>query len=423
MEYRPSKPEYWSETALAHDMKQAFDICNGCRLCYNLCPSFPALFTFVEGHDDNAELLTEPEMDRVADLCFQCKICFMKCPYTPPHRFDLDFPRLMLRSKAQRVKTNGMGASDRFLGDPERSGALGTQFPALSNWALETGAWRRLMERRVGIDRRRRLPRFTRERFSRWVAKRPVPAQADVVLFSTCTVEYHEGSLGQAAMRVLEHNGIRAVVPAGQRCCGMPAMDGGDIDGAVERARTNIGLLAPYVARGIPIVALQPTCSYVLKEEYPLLVEGEVARQVAEATVDLTDFLAQLAREGRLKDDFVREGEAVLYHVPCHSRVQGSGPRGREVLERVPGTRVTLVEQCAGIDGTWGLKREFYDQAVKVAAKLDRAIRQHPDHQVCSDCKLAGLQIYTAAGQEPRHPVEYLAAAYGFGAGQGENLA
>jgi len=298
LEYRPGEAAYWDAARLAEDMRQAFDICNGCRLCYNLCPAFPALFTFVEGHDDQAGLLTTSELDQVADLCFQCKICFLKCPYTPPHRFDLDFPRLMLRSKAVRARQQGLPAADRFLGDPDRTGRLATRLAPLANWATRQPMLRRVMERRVGIDRRRRLPRYARVRFSRWAARRTV-ADGDVVLFSTCTVEYNEPGLGQAAVAVLEHNGFRVAVPAGQQCCGMPALDGGDVDGAVRRARANLALLAPYAAQGKPILALQPTCAYVLKEEYPLLVGGEVAKSVAAATVDVTDFLAGLAKAVR----------------------------------------------------------------------------------------------------------------------------
>lgn len=413
MEYRPGQSAYWDESALEADMQKAFDICNGCRLCYNLCPSFPALFKFVEGHDDDASLLTSSELDRVADLCFQCKICFMKCPYTPPHRFDLDFPRLMLRSKAVRVKRHGLSGTDRFLGDPERSGKLGTAMPGAANWANQQPWFRRVLESRVGIDRRRRLPRYASVRFSRWAQTRRPVSVPDVVLFSTCTVEYHEPGVGQAAVKVLEHQGLSVAIPEGQRCCGMPALDGGDIPAAVDRARSNLALLAPYVEQGAKVLALQPTCAYVLREEYPLLVEGDVSRKVADATVDITDYLAALAKTGALKTDFQTALGPVTYHVSCHTRAQGGGARGRDLLTKVPGTHVLMVEQCAGIDGTWGLKAEFYEEAEKVSRKLTRAFAEHPEHEACSDCKLAGLQIYQGAGKEPAHPVELLARAYG----------
>lgn len=418
MEYNPHREQYWDETALAQDMQQAFDICNGCRLCYNLCPSFPALFQIVEGYDDDASRVNQEDMDRVADLCFQCKLCYMKCPYIPPHRFDLDFPRLMLRSRAIRAKKHGIGRADRFLGNPEKVGRMGQWAPGLANWSVKNAGLRRVMERIYGIDHRRHLPRFAAVRFSDWVkrhARSPMPPleDVDVVLFSTCTVEYHEPGIGQAALEVLRHNGIRAVVPSGQVCCGMPALDGGDMEGALSRARINVELLAPYARAGKTILALQPTCALLLKQDYPTLVDGEDARLVAEKTRDLTEYLAGLMRRGKLKKEFRESPGAVTYHLSCHTKAQGLKRAGKDLLQAIDGCEVDVVERCAGIDGTWGLKAEFYDEAQKVSAKLTERFQEHHAETACGDCALAGLQIETAVDRSPVHPVEILARSYG----------
>lgn len=412
MEYRLTAREYWDEAALDRNLKQAFDICNGCRLCHDLCPAFPALFRFVEDLDDEVERLTRSQMETVAEECFQCKICALKCPYTPPHRFDLDFPRLMLRTKAQRVRRVGLSADDRLLGNPERSGGWGSALSPVANWAVRRPALRSVLARRAGIDPRRQLPPYAARRFSRRVAGRPVPQSPDVVLFATCTTEYNHPAVGEAAIRVLEHQGLSVATLPGERCCGMPALDGGDAAGAQARAHANLAALAPYVARGARVVALQPTCAYVLKREYPLMVDGAVARDVAAAVVDVTELLAELVQQGRLADDFQQEVGPVTYHVSCHTRMEGGGPRGRRVLSKIPGTTVTVVEACAGIDGTWGLKARHYDAAQRVAARLMGALAERPGDLRCSDCKLAGLQIQVA-GHAPLHPVEVLDRAYG----------
>lgn len=418
MEYNPRNEKYWDESALKDDMQFAFDVCNGCRLCHNLCPSFPVLFEAVEGHDDDVAQLTDSEMNRVADLCYQCKLCYVKCPYVPPHRFDLDFPRLMLRSKAIRTKKHGMSKSDRFLGDPERTGKMGGSIPSLANWANKNPSLRKVMERVLGIDHRRHLPSFAPVRFSEWARKRHEKQDldsVDVAFFSTCTVEYHEPGIGQAALEVLRHNEIRAVVPENQRCCGMPALDGGDVAGATERARQNVALLAPYVKAGKPIVALQPTCAYVLKREYPLLLGTEEAEAVSRATVDVTEYLAGRMKKGSLKKDFRSSPGEVTYHLSCHSKAQGLTRAAKDLLTGIDGTTVNVIERCAGIDGTWGLKAEFYDESQKVAAKLTEGFRKAHDRTACSDCALAGLQIETVTDQPPVHPVQILWDAYGLG--------
>lgn len=418
MEYNPHRDAYWDESVLAEDMKQAFDICNGCRLCYNLCPSFPALFQIVESYDDDASQTKPGDMDHVADLCFQCKLCYMKCPYIPPHRFDLDFPRLMLRSKAIRAKKHGISRTDRFLGNPERVGRMGQLASGLANWSVKNVGLRRMMERIYGIDHRRRLPKFAPVRFSDWVKRHqraPLPplAEVDVVVFSTCTVEYHEPGIGQAALEVLRHNGIRAVVPPGQVCCGMPALDGGDMRGALQRAEANVQMLAPYARAGKPILALQPTCSLLLKQDYPTLVESEDAKLIAQQTRDVTEYLADAMRRGKLKKEFSWSPGTVAYHLSCHTKAQGLKRAAKDLLEAIDGCEVEMVERCAGIDGTWGLKAEYYDESIKVSAKLTERFQQHHDAHACSDCALAGLQIETVTDQEPVHPVEILARSYG----------
>lgn len=414
MDYNPREPEYWDESRLAADMKMTFDVCNGCRLCHNLCPSFPVLFEAVEGHDDDVDLLTSGEMTRVADLCYQCKLCYVKCPYVPPHHFDLDFPRLMLRSKAIRTRKSGMNASDKFLGDPERSGKLGTIAPGLANWSLTQPFVRRQMKRRLGIDPRRHLPKFALTRFSAWAKAHQTEAKhSDVVIFSTCTVEYHESGIGQDAIKILEHNGISASVPASLRCCGMPALDGGDISGATERAQHNVAQLVSYVESGKKILALQPTCAYVLKKEYPMLLGTDRAQKVADATLDITEYLAQELRRGRLKKDFVSSPGTVTYHVSCHTKAQGLKKAAQDLLSGIEGTTVNLVDRCAGIDGTWGLKAEYYDESQKVAKKMTDAFRAAHDTVACSDCALAGLQIEVASDRPPQHPVQILSEAYG----------
>jgi len=92
--------------------------------------------------------------------------------------------------------------------------------------------------------------------------------------------------------------------------------------------------------------------------------------------------------------------------------VQEIGFKSRDALRLVPGTSVELIERCTGMDGTWGFKREFYDESCKVARPLLRDIdRAEPDLLV-SDCPLAALQMEQARGQRVYHPVEALLAAY-----------
>ena len=129
--YSPNKEIYWDQSALRKEIDRVFDICHGCRLCFNLCPSFPSLFDALDAQSGEADVrkLSDAVRDEVVDGCFQCKLCYVKCPYTPDdgHEFQLDFPRLMLRYTAQKAKRDGISLRDKFLGNPMALGKLSSK--------------------------------------------------------------------------------------------------------------------------------------------------------------------------------------------------------------------------------------------------------------------------------------------------------
>jgi Fe-S oxidoreductase len=197
-----------------------------------------------------------------------------------------------------------------------------------------------------------------------------------------------------------------------QRCCGMPYLDGGAVDEARALIRDNVRALAAAAREGRVIVAPGPTCSYMLKREYPWLDGSEDARLVASQTRDLFEYLASLHTAGRLDTRFVRAGGAVTYHVPCHLRAQNIGTKSADVLRAIPGTTVDVVERCSAVDGTWGFKTQYHELSLKVAQPLFDAVRA-AGAAVATDCPLAALQIAQGTGVRPRHPIQVLADAYG----------
>src|SRR5262249_30882398 len=154
--------------------------------------------------------LTPAEDREVVDLCFGCNLCYPHCPYTPPHRWNVDFPRLMQEAKNVRAAREGIGLRERVLANPELLGRLGSALPALSNWATRTPLFRWAGEKALGIARRRRLPSY-RRRFSRWFRRQAPPpgvgAHGKVALFATTPVEYNAPETGQAAVDVLWRSG------------------------------------------------------------------------------------------------------------------------------------------------------------------------------------------------------------------------
>lgn len=432
----PRDPQYGSLAAADAELERVFDICHGCRRCFNLCPSFHTLFKKIDekenlpggrpasSKDVAAEVaaLAPSEKDRVVDECYQCKLCYNHCPYTPPHRFAVDFPRLLLRAKAARVRAGGVAWIDKLLARVDLLGKINSRFGPLVNLANRNAVFRWALERVAGIDRRRNLPRFFRETFTRWYARfhldwRPSPKPKfprRAALFPTCFVEYNDPNIGRAAVAVLERNGVETFCPA-QKCCGMPFLDAGDVDGAARAARENVAALLPAVRRGTPVLVLGPTCSYMLKREYPYLLGTPEADEVAAATRDVCEYLMELRAQNALDTDFAQwpPGQSIAYQIPCHLKAQNIGFKSRDLLSLLPGGTVRLVDRCSAHDGTWSMKTEWFDLSMKTAQKFfDEMSEGRPDW-IVSDCPLAGLQLEKGMGRKGLHPVQVLAHAYG----------
>jgi glycerol-3-phosphate dehydrogenase subunit C len=440
------KPEFWDRTDVDGELRRVYDICNGCRRCLPLCPSFKVMFDRIDVDEVDGDIDKLPARDvkEVVDLCYQCKLCFNHCPYTPPHRWAVDFPRLMLRARASEARATGVSVQDRMLGNTDLVGKLGSLTAPLSNWMNELTVHRAFMQAVAGIHKNRTLPRFHRETFTKWFKKRkPLPvggtperagksgargperagearepaspkppaSSKQIALFATCTVEYNDPAIGRAAVAVLERNGVDVSVPE-QRCCGMPYLDGGAVDECRALIRDNVASLAAAVREGREIVSPGPTCSYMLKQEYPWLDGSEDAKLVASHTRDLFEYLAGLHGEGALDTRFVRPVGNVTYHVPCHLRAQNIGTKSADVLRVIPNTTVDVIERCSAVDGTWGFKKEYFELSMKVAKPLFDAVRDGAP-VTATDCPLAALQIRQGTGRKARHPIQILAEAYG----------
>jgi Fe-S oxidoreductase len=439
-------PEFWDRAAVDTELRRVYDICSGCRRCLPLCPSFRVLFDRldVDAVDGDVEKLPARDVKEVVNLCYQCKLCFNHCPYTPPHRWEVDFPRLMLRARAAEARAVGVTFQDRMLGNTELVGTLGRLAAPLSNWMNELALHRAFLQAIAGIHRDRDLPKFPRQTFSQWFKARGhattagdasaagvptgreigdrasaagvptarAPAAYKIAFFHTCTVEYNDPATGRAAVRVLERNGVDVSLPR-QRCCGMPYLDGGAVDEAKALIRDNVKSLAAAVREGRTIVVPGPTCSYMLKREYPWLDGADDAKLVARNTRDLFEYLAELHAAGKLDTGFARSAGAVTYHVPCHLRAQNIGLKSAEILRLIPGAQVNVVEKCSAVDGTWGFKKQYHELSLKLAKPLFDSIASAGAPVTATDCPLAALQIKQGTGQEAKHPIRVLAAAYG----------
>ena len=193
------------------------------------------------------------------------------------------------------AKEDGVKLRERLLAHPDQLGKAGAAAPALANWGCHQKFQRVMMEKLLGIHRDKLLPDFAAETFDKWLRRTPMPPMpaepsAKVAIFPTCFVNYYNPGPGEAAVEVFAKNGCAVKCPK-QNCCGMPALDGGDVEFARKEARANIDSMLPLVREGYKIAAINPTCSLMMRREYPNLVPGAEVREFAAAVVDSHELL------------------------------------------------------------------------------------------------------------------------------------
>jgi glycerol-3-phosphate dehydrogenase subunit C len=420
----PTGWKFWDADDLAQEARRVFEVCHGCRMCVNYCGSFPEMFKRVDRDIETrgaqgSELLDAEDFAKITEACWQCKLCYIDCPYTADqkHEWLIDVPRLLMREKAQRAKRNGVTVQDQVLGEPGVLGSLTSGLMApVANFVNANRLVRKVNERVLGISAEFPVPPFASQPFAKWLDKHTplegAGSAGTVAIFATCLGDYNFPAIGANAVRVLEKNGFTAVRPE-QQCCGIPNLDGGDVEAAQAKARFNVDSLLAEIERGRKIVVLQPTCSYTIKKEYPDLLGTEAARKVAANTLDMMEFLDQLRKQKTLNRDFKKGLGKVAYHAACHLRAQKIGFPGARILGLLPDTEVEVVEKCSAVDGTWGMKTQHYEQGRRYAQKLVRGVASVEAQTVVTDCPLSALRIAKENGVAVKHPIESLADAYG----------
>jgi Fe-S oxidoreductase len=419
---------FYDEDALMTELERVFDICHGCRRCFNLCNSFPTLFDAVD-ESESMELDTVPKRVYwdVVDHCYLCDMCYMtKCPYVPPHEWNVDFPHLMLRAKAQRFRQKGATVGERLMTATDTVGRF-AGIPVVAeavNAINRSSSGRKALESTFGIHRHAPVPTYhaktARKRLSTLSgADRTGEAagrtKGRVVLFTTCYGNYNLPSMVQDLVAIFEHNEIPVVLVEKEVCCGMPKLELGDLD-AVDKARkANIAVLMQWVDRGWDVVTPVPSCTLMFKQELPLMFpnDGDV-QAVRNAVFDPFEYLAERNRSGLLKTDFQNRLGKISYQVPCHLRVQNIGLKTRDILKLVPETEVDVIERCSGHDGTYGVKEQTHDISKKIARPVVRRLEKSDSDYFVSDCPMAAVQIAEEVkGHDGGNPLSLLRHAYG----------
>ncbi len=422
-------PAYTDASAIEAELERVFDICHGCRRCFNLCESFPILFDMIdESPTGELDGVPKAEYKKVVDACTLCDMCFMtKCPYVPPHEFDLDFPHLMLRARAAEFKNGDVPLTVKELAKTERNGKLAKPVAPLAN-ALSSRKdkpGRAVLEALSGIDKNAQLPQFC-SRTLLDQAKEKIPLNPDApavgrkaVIFATCFGDYNKPETGMAALKVLAKNGVEtAIIDPG--CCGMPHLEHGDIAQVAGQAEKIAAAFIPWLDKGYDPVVITASCALMLKFEWPLIVPDNAdVKRLSDAVFDIDEYIVDIAKTEGLAEGLNPIEGGISVHMACHARAQNMGPKAAQMLRLLPDTKVDVIERCSGHGGTFGIMKKTRPYALKVARPAVRTIKKNANAHLCSDCPLACkhlVQVIDDNGDpapSPSHPIEMMALSYG----------
>jgi glycerol-3-phosphate dehydrogenase subunit C len=425
-------PDFYAKDSLYAELERVFDICHGCRRCVSLCDSFPTLFDLVdESPTLEVDGVDKADYTKVVDQCYLCDLCAeTKCPYLPPHEWAVDFPHLMLRAKAYRFREGDTRWRDRLITttDPVFTTLSTPGIGRIANGLINSGAMRSLVDKTIGLHPKAPVPKFHTKTLSRRLDEYQsvdTPAQpagrtrGKVAIFVTCYGEHNEPEVVEDMVAVLNHNGIPVRLLQDARCCGMPKLELGDLKAVEKLKDANLPIFLEAIDAGYDLMSPIPSCVLMYKQEVPLMFpdDPEVAR-VKAAFFDPFEYLMLRHKAGAVKTDFANKLGTVAYHVACHQRVQNIGMKTRDFMELIPDTQITTIERCSGHDGTYALKSETYEKAMKIARPVVTRVEQStPDHYG-SDCPMAGRMIQHGLQQKgshshAEHPISLVRRAYG----------
>jgi glycerol-3-phosphate dehydrogenase subunit C len=423
------EPSFYDHAALDKELERVFDICHGCRRCFNLCNSFPTLFDLIdESKTGELDGVDKKDFAKVVDHCYLCDMCYMtKCPYVPPHPWNVDFPHLMLRAKAVKNRGGHVRFRDKVLSSTDTVGNI-AGIPVVAeivNAVNHSALGRKLLDATLGVAPDAPIPKYHSKTLRSQLAKQrdEVPAaqaagdtRGKVALFATCYVNRNEPQIGLDLAAILHHNGIEVTLAEKESCCGMPKFELGDLEGVAALKRKNVPHLVAMIDRGYDLVAPIPSCVLMFKQELPLMFpdDADVAK-IKDHNFDPFEYLALRHKAGLMRTDFKRSLGKVSYHVACHLRVQNIGLKTRDILQLVPGTTVEPIERCSGHDGTYGVKREFRATSMKIGKPVISRVEASGAEFYASDCPMAGHQIESGLSKDapPTHPLTLLRMAYG----------
>ena len=406
----------------------AVEMCNNNGACRKLeggvmCPSYRATRNekdVTRGRANTLRLaisgqlgpdaLASDEMMETLKLCVSCKACRHECPT------GVDMAKMKIEVLAARASKHGLSLRDRLVGYLPRYAGLASRLAPLANWRNRSPLLRRLFEKFAGISAQRALPAFRRDVFRSADAAGPEGGR-EVVLFADTFNRAYERENLEAALRVLVESGYRVHMPrpvdlGRPLCCGRTFLSAGLVDQARVELDRLVATYAPFAARGVPIVGLEPSCLLTLRDELLSLRSDNEARAISAHALLFEEFLVREAEAGRLQLPLGPVAGKAVVHGHCHQKSFGAFKPVEQVLRLVPGLTVETIESsCCGMAGAFGYGADTYQASIDMAelSLLPAVRRADGATLIVADGTSCRHQIRDGASREAIHVARVLA--------------
>lgn len=394
--------------------ESTFEQCMKCTVCTVYCPVVAVNPDYPgpkqAGPDGERYRLKDPLFyDEALDLCLNCKRCEVACPSNVKIGDIIQAARLKYSTKKPKLR-------DYILANTDIMGGLATTMAPVVNFTLGLSPVKAVMDGVLGVDHHRTFPKYAGQKFETWFKRHAASKQTEfdkkVSYFHGCYANYNYPKLAKDLVKILNAVGYGVNLLEKEKCCGVALISNGFKDQAQSQAELNLSSIRKAVGRGEPVLTTSSTCTFTMRDEYEHIL-GLDNSDVRDSIMLATKFLYTLIDEGRIslafKEDYKKR---IAYHTPCHMEKLGWAVYSTSLLRMIPGVDFLMLDsQCCGIAGTYGFKKEHYQDSQKIGESLFRQIQDSNVDLVATDCETCKWQIEMSAGVTVENPISIIADA------------
>ena len=347
--------------------------------------------------------------DEALDMCLNCKRCEVACPSNVKIGDIIQSARLKYGTKSPKLR-------DFILANTDLMGSVTTKMAPVVNFTLGLKPVKSIMDAVLAVDHHRTFPKYAGQTFEKWFKRHAKKNQEyydkKVSYFHGCYANYNNPKLAKDFVKIMNAIGYGVNLLEKEKCCGVALISNGFKEKATKQAELNLASIRKAVARGEQVLTTSSTCTFTMRDEYEHIL-GVENSDVREHINLATRFIFDLVDTGKVKlafrNDYVKR---IAYHTPCHMEKLGWSVYSTSLLRMIPGVDFRMLDsQCCGIAGTYGFKKEHYEDSQKIGESLFQQIRDYMVDMVATDCETCKWQIEMSAGVQVENPISIIADA------------